>query len=146
MLQKYKSIEEFKGTQECKIRHFAFCYNNGYPIHKKAKYNISYWLQELSLDQFKGILEDKKDLYNLGINLNNIDMFSNIKAVENLYFVKRTRRTLQVALKKVKIKNLFETLEDKEVNIKIVIDDSVVGVKTILNIMIIALQDGRESD
>ena len=44
MSQKYKSIEELKGTQKCKIRHFAFYYNDSCLIHKKAKYSVSYWL------------------------------------------------------------------------------------------------------
>ena len=55
-----KGIKEIKGTQVCKIRHLAFYYNNDYPIYKKAKYSANYWLQELSLKQFKGIKEENK--------------------------------------------------------------------------------------
>ena len=91
-------MEELKGTWECKIKHFTFCYNNSYPIYKEAKYGVSYWLQELSLDQFKGILEDGEDLYDLGIDLKSIDMFSNIRTVENVYFAIKARRTLQAVL------------------------------------------------
>ena len=132
-------MEELKGTRECKIRHFAFCYNNSCLIYKEAKYSASYWPQELSLDQFKGILKDREDLYDLGINLDNISICSNIKAVQYIYFAKRVGRTLQVALKEIKIENLFKTLEDKKVDIKIVIDDLVMGIKTLLDIITIAL-------
>ncbi len=44
------------------------------------------------------------------------------------------------------MENLFETLEDKEVDTQIVIDSSVTGIKTLLNTMTIISQDGRESD
>ena len=72
---------EFKGTRECKTKYFTFYYNNSCLIHKEAKYGVSYWLQELSLDQFKGIFEDGKDFYNIGIDPENINMFSDTKAV-----------------------------------------------------------------
>ena len=52
-IEKFKRVnkkEEFKGTQECKLRYFAFYYNNDCLIYEKAKYSISYWLQELSLE------------------------------------------------------------------------------------------------
>src|SRR6266705_6268600 len=67
--------KKLKGVQKCKIKHFAFCYNNDYPLHKKAKYSVGYWLYELSLEQFKGILKDKKYLCDLGINLKNVSNF-----------------------------------------------------------------------
>ena len=60
-IKRFKGIskkEEFKGTWECKLRHFAFYYNNSCLIYKEAKYNVNYWLQELSLEQFKGIKEE----------------------------------------------------------------------------------------
>ena len=60
-IERFKGVdkkEEFKGTQECKLRHFAFCYDNSYPIHKEVKYGTSYWPQELSPEQFKGIEEE----------------------------------------------------------------------------------------
>ena len=38
------SKEKLKGTRECIIKSFAFCYNNYYLIYQEAKYNISYWL------------------------------------------------------------------------------------------------------
>ena len=44
------------------------------------------------------------------------------------------------------MENPFKTLEDKEADTQIVIDGSVMGIKTLLNIIIIASQDGRESD
>ena len=62
-IKRFKGIskeEEFKGTQECKLRHFAFYYDNNYPIHKETKYSTSYQLQELSLEQFRGIKEEDK--------------------------------------------------------------------------------------
>ena len=38
-----KEFKELKGTKGCIIKHFAFCYNNGCPVYKEAKYNASYW-------------------------------------------------------------------------------------------------------
>ena len=70
--------KEFKGTQECKLRHFAFCYNNNCLIHKEAKYNVNYWLQELSLEQFRGIKEEnKQDRLWYGTNIHRNDMIEN---------------------------------------------------------------------
>ena len=139
-------MEELKGTRECKIRHFAFYYDNSCLIHKEAKYSTSYWPQELSLDQFKGTLKDRENLYDLGINLDNIGTYSDTKAVQYIYFAKRAKRTLQAALEKAKIENLFKTLQNKEVNTKTVIDNLVTGIETLLDTMTIASQDGRESD
>ena len=139
ILQKYKSIEELKGTQKCKIKYFAFYYDNSCLIYKEAKYGVSYWLQELSLNQFKGILEDGKNFYNLGINPDNIDMCSDIKAIQYIYFVERARRTLQATLKEIKMGNLFETPKDIEADTETVIDNLVMGIETLLNIMTITL-------
>ena len=44
------------------------------------------------------------------------------------------------------MENLFETLEDKEVDIWIVIDSSVTGIETLLDTITITLQNGRESN
>ena len=44
------------------------------------------------------------------------------------------------------MENLFKTLEDIKVNIKTVIDSLVTGIKTLLDIMTIILQNGRESN
>ena len=57
-LKGIESKEEFKGTKECAVKHFTFCYNDAYQIYKEAKYGISYWLKEPKLDTFKGT-EDK---------------------------------------------------------------------------------------
>ena len=73
-------------------------------------------------------------------------MFSNTKAVKNLYFAKKAKRTLQAALEKVKIGNLFKTPKDIKANTKIIIDNSVAGIETLLDIITITLQNGRESD
>ena len=51
--------EEFKGTWEYIVKHFAFCYNNIYQIYKEAKYSTSHWLKEPKPDIFKGT--EKKD-------------------------------------------------------------------------------------
>ena len=40
----------------------------------------------------------------------------------------------------------LELLEDTEAETETVIDDSVMGIETLLDMMFIALQDGRESD
>ena len=39
------------------IKSFVFCYNDYYLIYQEAKYGVSYWLQELKLDAFKGTKE-----------------------------------------------------------------------------------------
>ena len=44
------------------------------------------------------------------------------------------------------MENPFESLEDTKAETKIVIDGSVTGIETLLDMMSIALQDGRESD
>ena len=46
----------------------------------------------------------------------------------------------------IKAKNPFKTLKDKEIDTGIVIDNSVMGIETLLDIMIITLQDGKESN
>ena len=51
------SKKKLKGTRECIIKSFIFCYNNYYPTHQKAKYSASYWPQELKSDAFKGTKE-----------------------------------------------------------------------------------------
>ena len=38
------SEEKLKGTRECMIKSFAFCYNNYCLTHQEAKYGASYWL------------------------------------------------------------------------------------------------------
>ena len=45
-----------------------------------------------------------------------------------------------------KIKELLELLEDTEAETKTVIDDSVTGIETLLDIMFITSRDGRESN
>ena len=44
------------------------------------------------------------------------------------------------------MEELLKLLEDTEAKTKIVIDDLVIGIETLLDMMFIALQDGRESD
>ena len=56
-----------------------------------------------------------------------------------MYFAIKARKTLQAVLEEVKIKNLFETPEDKEANTWTVIDGSVTGIKTLLNTITIVL-------
>ena len=46
-VKRFKGVnekEEFKGTWECKLKYFTFCYNNDYLIYEEAKYGVSYWL------------------------------------------------------------------------------------------------------
>ena len=57
-------MEELKGTKECSIRSFIFCYNNICLIYKDIKYKASYWLQELKLNKLRGIKEQDR-LYKL---------------------------------------------------------------------------------
>ena len=72
--------KEFKGTQEYKIKHFTFCYNNDCLIHKEAKYGVSYWLQELSLEQFRGTKEKENEQDRLwyGTNIYKNDAIKNL--------------------------------------------------------------------
>ena len=44
------------------------------------------------------------------------------------------------------MENLFKLLEDIEVETEIVIDDLVMGIETLLDIMFITLQNGKESN
>jgi len=53
---------------------------------------------------------------------------------------------LQAALEEQEMENLFKTPKDNKVNIWIVIDSSVMGIETLLDIMTIALQYKREND
>ena len=80
-IERFKGVnekEQFKGTQECKFWYFAFCYNNNYLIYKEAKYGISYWPQELSLEQCKGIEEeDKQDRLWYGTDIYGNDLIRN---------------------------------------------------------------------
>ena len=62
------------------------------------------------------------------------------------YFAERAKRTLQAALKETKIKNLFKTLKDKEADTEKVINNSVAGVETLLDMITIALQNKRENN
>jgi Zinc knuckle len=56
----YDSDETLRGTRECAIKHFAFCYNNAYPVHEEAKYGASYWPQEPSPGKFAGTAEEEE--------------------------------------------------------------------------------------
>ena len=51
-LKGIESKEEFKGTKECVVKYFTFCYNNACQIYKEAKYGASYWLKEPKPDMF----------------------------------------------------------------------------------------------
>ncbi len=44
------------------------------------------------------------------------------------------------------MENLFELLKDTKVETETVIDNSVTGIETLLDMMSIALQDGKESN
>ena len=57
-LKGIESKEEFKGTQECIVKYFAFYYNNVCQIYKEAKYSTSHWPKEPKLDIFKGTEEE----------------------------------------------------------------------------------------
>ena len=48
------SKKKLKGIRKYTIKSFVFYYNDYYLIYQKAKYNISYQLQKLKLDIFKG--------------------------------------------------------------------------------------------
>ena len=82
----------------------------------------------------------------MGIDLENTSTASDIEAAQDVYFAVQIGITLQAALEEQEVKNPFKTLEDKEVDTWIIIDGSVTGIETLLNIMTIALQDGRESN
>ena len=42
-----------KTIKEYLIRHFAFCYNSAYKVHKDTKYGTGWWPQELKLSHAK---------------------------------------------------------------------------------------------
>ena len=50
-----------RGTKECSIRSFAFCYNNACRIHEDAKYGASYWPQEPESRGLKGTRESDEE-------------------------------------------------------------------------------------
>ena len=52
-----QSESRIKGTRECTIRSFAFCYNDHCPVHQDAKYGASYWPQEPKSDELRGTEE-----------------------------------------------------------------------------------------
>ena len=52
-----QNIKELKGTKECIVKHFTFCYNDRCPVYEEAKYNISYWPQESESEKLKEIKE-----------------------------------------------------------------------------------------
>jgi hypothetical protein len=57
-----------RGTKECSINSFAFCYNNACRIHEDAKYGASYWPQEPKSKGLRGTQEsdeEKDRLYEL---------------------------------------------------------------------------------
>ena len=73
-------------------------------------------------------------------------MFSDIRTVKNIYFAVKAKRILQVTLKEQEIKNPFKTLKDKKANTEIVINKSMTGIETLLDMMTITSQNGRESN
>ena len=81
-IKKFKSTGEKKKlrrTQEYKIRHFAFCYNNNCLVYKETKYGINYQPQELSLKQFKGIKEEnEQDRLWYGTDIYGNDLIKNL--------------------------------------------------------------------
>ncbi len=82
-IKRFKGVsekEEFKGTWEYKLKYFAFYYNNSYPIYKETKYGVSYWLQELSLEQFRGTKEKENEQDRLwyGTNIYKNDAIKNL--------------------------------------------------------------------
>ena len=83
----YGRTEEFKGMKGYIVKYFAFCYNNAYQIHKEAKYSASYWLQELSLETFKGTQDkDEQDRLIYRKDIHGNDVIKNPKErQENLF-------------------------------------------------------------
>ena len=67
-----------KAIRECLIKHFAFCYNSAYRVHKDTKYSVGQWPQELKLSHAKAIqeLDDKQDriYYRMDIYSNTISL------------------------------------------------------------------------
>ena len=61
-----------------------------------------------------------------------------------MYFAARAKKTLQAALEE--LENLFEISKDKKADIEIIIDKSMMGIETLLGMMTIALQNGRENN
>ena len=136
---KLESLEELKGTKGCAVRYFTFYYDDRYLVYKEAKYGVSYQLQEPSLERFKGTRYDSNYLYGLDLReyLEGDDgTFSNIESVYDRYYAIVANTVLEVTLEEVE--DLYETLEDLEVDTEIVIDDLVAGIKTPLDTITIA--------
>ena len=60
------------------------------------------------------------------------------------HYIAMARTVVQITLDEME--KLSESLEDIEAEIEIVIDDSVMGIETLLDIMFITSWDGRESN
>jgi hypothetical protein len=61
-----------RGTKECSIKSFAFCYNHACRVHEDAKYGASYWPQEPESRALRGTRESDEDqdrLYELDEDL-----------------------------------------------------------------------------
>ena len=55
--------DNMRGTRECSIKHFTFCYNDACRIHEDAKYGASFWPQEPESRALRGTQEsdDRQD-------------------------------------------------------------------------------------
>jgi len=55
-----KRTEELKEIRGCIVKHFAFYYDNWYPVHKKTKYGTSYWPQKPESEKLKKMEEEDR--------------------------------------------------------------------------------------
>ena len=60
-----------KAIKEYLIKHFAFCYNSAYRVHKDAKYGIGWWPQEPKSSHAKATqeLDDEQDRIHYGMDM-----------------------------------------------------------------------------
>jgi hypothetical protein len=164
---KPQSREEIKGTRECTIQSFAFCYNDHCPVHQDAKYGASYWPQEPKSDRLKGTEEE--DLL-WEIDQDPMATFNEVSAKAILqeyaraadyaereasvaayqgsenhqtlaYYAAEARKAAEKAQEDYE--NVPEASEADTETIKS--DDSVTGIETPLDMTSIASQDDRES-
>ena len=117
-----------RGTKECLIKSFAFYYNHAYRIYKDAKYGVSYQLQELAPIEYRGTnelvrrLDIKDNKFNIG------ETFHDNKVIRAVY------------QEHVAIGDIILEVEDNSTTEQ----GTLVGIKTPLDIISIALRDIRK--
>ena len=93
----------------CTVKHFAFCYNNRYPVYKEAKYGASYWPQKPESKQLKRI--EKADRIQ-ELNKNPTFTFS-LKSAKRL-IMQKYNRIISNTRNKLTSKKYWKELDQKD--------------------------------